>query len=65
MSQSTGHVQSSLQILINERTWQSLSHGQQEEASGGCRKLGKEVHRGTVEDERKLISSGRWNDADH
>ena len=55
----TGHIQSSLQILINERTWQSLSPGQQEKLQEVVVELGKEVHRGTVEDERKLIEQWR------
>ncbi len=55
----TGHIQSSLQILVNERTWQSLSDKQQEKLLEVVQELGQDVHRGTVEDEKKLIEQWR------
>ena len=55
----TGHIQSSLQILINERTWQSLSPVEQETLREVLRELGEEVYRGTIEDEKKLIEQWR------
>lgn len=55
----TGHIQSSIQILINERTWQSLAPKQQEKLQEVIRELGKDVYRGTVDDERKLIDQWR------
>lgn len=55
----TGHIQSSLQILVNERTWQSLSDKQQEKLLEVVQELGQDVHRGTVDDEKKLIEQWR------
>jgi TRAP-type transport system periplasmic protein len=55
----TGHIQSSIQILINERTWQSLTTEQQENLKEVIRELGEDVHRGTVDDEKKLIEQWR------
>lgn len=55
----TGHIQSSLQILVNERTWQRLSPEQQQALQEAVQDLGREVHRGTVDDEEKLIEQWR------
>lgn len=55
----TGHIQSSLQILVNERTWQRLSPEQQQALQEAVQDLGREVHRGTVADEKKLIEQWR------
>ena len=55
----TGHIQSSVQILMNERTWQRMSETQQQALLKTVRELGDEVYRGTVEDEAKLIEAWR------
>lgn len=55
----TGHIQSSLQILVNERTWQRLSPEQQEALREAIQELGNDVYRGTVADEKKLIEQWR------
>lgn len=55
----TGHIQSSLQILVNERTWQSLNSEQKEKLIEVVQELGKEVHKGTIDDEQKLIEQWR------
>ena len=55
----TGHIQSSLQILVNERTWQSLDPEQQGKLMETVQELGKEVHQGTIDDEKKLIEQWR------
>jgi tripartite ATP-independent transporter DctP family solute receptor len=52
----TGHIQSSIQILMNERVWQKLNSNQQTALLQAVRELGKDVYRGTVDDEAKLIS---------
>jgi len=51
----TGHIQSSVQILMNERAWQRLDADQQAALLKTVRELGKEVYRGTIEDEKKLV----------
>lgn len=55
----TGHIQSSLQILVNERTWQSLTVDQQDKLLETIQELGEKVHRGTIDDEKKLIEQWR------
>ena len=55
----TGHIQSSIQILVNERTWQSLTPEQQEALQEVIRERGADVHQGTVDDEKKLIEQWR------
>lgn len=55
----TGHIQSSVQILMNERTWQRLDANQQAALVKTVRELGKEVYRGTIEDEKRLIEQWR------
>ena len=55
----TGHIQSSVQILMNERTWQRLDTDQQAALLKTVRELGKEVYRGTIEDEKRLIQQWR------
>ncbi|MEO0416749.1 MAG: TRAP transporter substrate-binding protein DctP, partial [Verrucomicrobiota bacterium] len=55
----TGHIQSSLQILVNERKWQSLTPDQQQALRLTVQELGEAVHRGTVADEKKLIDQWR------
>ena len=56
----TGHIQSSVQILMNERAWQRLNADQQDALLKTVRQLGEEVHRGLVEDEKRLIQ--QWRD---
>jgi len=55
----TGHIQSSVQILINERTWQRLSARQQKALLESIKELGKEVYDGLIKDEKKLIEEWR------
>lgn len=51
----TGHIQSSVQILMNERSWQRLTEPQQAALMKAVRSLGDEVHDGLVADEKKLL----------
>lgn len=55
----TGHIQSSVQILMNERAWQRLDSDQQGALLKAVQDLGEEVYRGTVEDEKRLIEEWR------
>lgn len=55
----TGHIQSSLQILVNERTWQRMSPNQQQALSESIAELGQEVRNGLLQDEVKLIEEWR------
>ncbi|MCP4173423.1 MAG: hypothetical protein GY758_21915, partial [Fuerstiella sp.] len=55
----TGHIQSSIQILMNERVWQRLETDQQELLLKVVQNLGQEVYRGIVSDERRLIEEWR------
>lgn len=55
----TGHIQSSLQILINERTWKRLSTKQQNALLDSVQELGHEVYAGLINDEKKLIEEWR------
>lgn len=55
----TGHIQSSLQILVNERTWKRLSTVQQEALLESVQELGLEVYDGLIKDEKKLIEEWR------
>lgn len=55
----TGHIQSSIQILMNERVWQRLNTDQQTALMKVVRELGEEVYRGTVEDEKRLVEEWR------
>ena len=55
----TGHIQSSLQILVNERKWQRLTPDQQKALLDTVRELGEEVHKGLIRDERRLIDEWR------
>lgn len=56
----TGHIQSSIQILMNERAWQRMDADQQAALMQAVQDLGKDVYRGTVEDEQRLIEE--WRD---
>lgn len=55
----TGHIQSSLQILVNERKWQRLTPDQQRALLDTVRELGEEVHEGLIRDEKRLIDEWR------
>jgi TRAP-type C4-dicarboxylate transport system substrate-binding protein len=55
----SGHIQSSIQILMNQRAWQRLSADQQAALLKAVQELGKEVHRGVVQDEQRLIEQWR------
>lgn len=55
----TGHIQSSIQILMNERTWKRMSPEQQSALLKVVRELGNDVRRGLGDDERRLIDEWR------
>ncbi len=55
----TGHIQSSIQILINERTWERLDEREQAALQNAVRRLGDEVLAGIAEQEAELLSSWR------
>ncbi|MEQ9407843.1 MAG: TRAP transporter substrate-binding protein DctP [Fuerstiella sp.] len=55
----TGHIQSSVQILMNERVWQRMDGDQQTALLKAVKELGEDVYRGTVDDERRLIEEWR------
>ncbi|MBL8817217.1 MAG: DctP family TRAP transporter solute-binding subunit [Planctomyces sp.] len=57
----TGHIQSSVQILMNERVWRKMTAEQQAALMKVIQELGEDVHRGTVEDEARLIAEWRDN----
>ena len=54
----TGHIQSSIQILINERVWQSLTEPQREALGDAVVTLGEVVLEGTRRQEAELLA--RW-----
>jgi TRAP-type transport system small permease protein len=56
----TGHIQSSIQILVNDQVWQRLSADQQDALEQSIRELGKQVYDGTLHDEQEILS--RWRD---
>jgi tripartite ATP-independent transporter DctP family solute receptor len=51
----TGHIQSCVQVLINERVWQRMSDQQQQLLLVSIRQLGEEVYRGTLQEEVDLL----------
>ncbi|MDC0279179.1 TRAP transporter substrate-binding protein DctP, partial [bacterium] len=55
----TGHIQSSLQILVNERTWKRLTAEQQKALVDSIEELGDDVYEGLIKDEKKLIDEWR------
>lgn len=55
----SGHIQSSIQILINERKWKQMTADQQKALTKAVQDLGKDVRRGLVEDEQRLIEEWR------
>jgi TRAP-type C4-dicarboxylate transport system substrate-binding protein len=56
----TGHIQSSIQILVNDQVWQRLNADQQHALERSVRELGKQVYEGTLRDEQEILS--RWRD---
>jgi len=57
----TGHIQSSVQILVNERKWKQLSSAQQKALVESIQELGAEVYDGLIKDEKRLIEEWRKN----
>ena len=55
----TGHIQSSIQILMNERSWQKLTPEQQDALMKTVRELGDEVRQGIADDEERLLDEWR------
>lgn len=55
----TGHIQSSVHVLVNERVWQRLLPEQQEALQMTIRQLGREVHEGTLKQEAEILSEWR------
>ena len=55
----TGHIQSSLQILVNERKWKRLTADQQKALLESIQELGNEVYAGLIKDEKRLIDEWR------
>lgn len=55
----TGHIQSSIQLLINERAWQRLNTQQQEALLQTVASLGKEVLDGIRTQETELLEQWR------
>ncbi len=55
----TGHIQSSIQILINERTWNRLSAAQQQTLQATIEQLGQQVYRDSLTEEQKLLEQWR------
>lgn len=55
----SGHIQSSIQILMNERVWQRMDVDQQAALMKAVQDLGEEVYRGVVADEQRLIEEWR------
>jgi TRAP-type transport system periplasmic protein len=54
----TGHIQSSVQILINDRVWERLRPDQREALRGAVQELGGEVREGLERSEREILD--RW-----
>jgi TRAP-type C4-dicarboxylate transport system substrate-binding protein len=55
----TGHIQSSIQILINERVWQTLSQKEQAALTNAVQSLGVEVLAGIRQQEAELLDKWR------
>lgn len=54
----TGHNESSIQVLINDKTWNRLSPEQQQTLVVTVRELGREVYEGNLLEERQLLQ--KW-----
>lgn len=57
----TGHIQSSIQILVNERVWQRLNARQQRALLDALHELGGAVRGGTQREEREILARWRRN----
>ncbi|MBX3419919.1 MAG: DctP family TRAP transporter solute-binding subunit [Pirellulaceae bacterium] len=55
----TGHIQSSIQILVNERVWQRLTAAQQTTLQESISQLGRDVYRGSEAREQELMDQWR------
>lgn len=55
----TGHIQSSIQILINERVWQTLDQPEQNALTDAVHSLGVEVLAGIRQQESELLEKWR------
>lgn len=55
----TGHIQSSIQILVNEQVWQRLNAAQQDALLRTLRELGREVQAGTEREDREILAAWR------
>jgi TRAP-type transport system periplasmic protein len=56
----TGHIQSSVQILINDRVWERLKPEQREALREAIRELGGEVRDGLERSEVEILE--RWRE---
>jgi TRAP-type C4-dicarboxylate transport system substrate-binding protein len=52
----TGHINSSIQVLINDRSWQRLNAGQQQALQQIVQDLGRDVLQGIREQEAELLT---------
>ena len=59
----SGHIQSSIQILMNEKAWQRMNAEQQAALMQTVQDLGEEVRLGLVNDEKRLIEEWRQDGA--
>lgn len=55
----TGHIQSSIQILVNEQVWQRLNAAQQDALLQTLCELGREVQAGTEREDREILAAWR------
>jgi len=55
----TGHIQSSVQVLINERSWGRLKAADQQALAAAVEELGSEVLAGIRAEEQELLESWR------
>lgn len=51
----TGHIESSIQVLIGERVWECLSVQQQHSLVNIIRELGQQIYEGNLEEEKQLL----------
>jgi TRAP-type C4-dicarboxylate transport system substrate-binding protein len=55
----TGHIQSSVQVLINDRVWNTLSKAEQAALTDAVQSLGAEVLAGIRQQESELLDKWR------
>jgi TRAP-type transport system periplasmic protein len=53
----TGHNQSSIQVLVNDRVWNRLTKDQQQQLQTVIADLGERVYQGTMAEEQRLLES--------